>query len=337
MYSAETGYMAFLVTCTLVLALAILLASTAVVHGENVKVENIKYRLVYDPMENRGILVLSTVINTGGSIAHVSIPVKVFEQGALNFINYSAMQNLSIVGANYDDEVGELELVVVGEGLLEAVFSASNLMEEQVLYYELLLDTTILSNVTGNATFEIYVVAPCNVSVSELYRIGYFNATVREGVNTTVVVLEGFGVAQLVFEIKLEEPSLTNQPVSWWQLYGMWVIFATVAATSVLIALILFYKRMSTKPIVEYSDVLRDPTLLRIMNVLSEAGEKGLSQSELARKTNLPKSSISRKVRRLKEAGFVDVKRAGRYNYIVLTPKGASILKELAKEKHGKQ
>jgi uncharacterized membrane protein len=45
--------------------------------------------------------------------------------------------------------------------------------------------------------------------------------------------------------------------------------------------------------------------------------------------TGLPKSSVSRRIRRLEEEGFVEVKRVGKYNYVFLTNKGLELAKKI--------
>jgi uncharacterized membrane protein len=81
--------------------------------------------------------------------------------------------------------------------------------------------------------------------------------------------------------------------------------------------------------VVERIDYTRDDATRLIIRALKDAGEKGLLQSEIARITGLPKSSISRRVRRLEEEGFVEVKRVGKYSYVYLTSKGLDLAKKI--------
>jgi uncharacterized membrane protein len=76
-------------------------------------------------------------------------------------------------------------------------------------------------------------------------------------------------------------------------------------------------------------DLLSDETVREIIKAVGDAGVEGIKQSELVRITGRPKSTISRRVKRLADEGFVEIIRRGKYNIIRLTEKGLSIYKEL--------
>ena len=79
-------------------------------------------------------------------------------------------------------------------------------------------------------------------------------------------------------------------------------------------------------------DILSDDTVKHIILLVGDAGEKGIKQSRLVALTGRPKSTISRRVKRLMEEGIVEIIRAGKYNIIKLTDKGREIYEQLKKE-----
>ncbi len=79
------------------------------------------------------------------------------------------------------------------------------------------------------------------------------------------------------------------------------------------------------------SSILEDDTSKKIIEILGKAGDKGVKQSELVRLTGRPKSSISRRVRRLAEEGYVEIIRAGKHNIIKLTSKGLETYRNMKK------
>ena len=57
---------------------------------------------------------------------------------------------------------------------------------------------------------------------------------------------------------------------------------------------------------------------VRVLRLLLEHRGR-MYQSEIARALNMPKSTVSRVVRRLRERGLVMVRKVGRYSYVELT------------------
>ncbi len=79
-------------------------------------------------------------------------------------------------------------------------------------------------------------------------------------------------------------------------------------------------------------NILSDDTVKHIILLVGDAGEDGVKQSRLVTLTGRPKSTISRRVKRLMEEGIVEIIRAGKYNIIKLTNKGREIYEQLKKE-----
>jgi len=80
-------------------------------------------------------------------------------------------------------------------------------------------------------------------------------------------------------------------------------------------------------------DLFSDETTREIILIVGDAGEKGIKQSELVKVTGKPKSTISRRIKRLSEEGFVEIIRAGKYNIIVLTGRGREVYEQLRSER----
>ncbi len=106
----------------------------------------------------------------------------------------------------------------------------------------------------------------------------------------------------------------------------------------VVVILILFYiiRRMHEETIeiesISPTDILSDSLIRDIIIVVGDAGEEGIRQNKLVSILQKPKSTVSRKIKRLHEYGYVIVKRAGRSNVILLTEKGWSTYKRLKED-----
>jgi len=77
--------------------------------------------------------------------------------------------------------------------------------------------------------------------------------------------------------------------------------------------------------------ILEDETSKAIIKILGEAGESGVKQSDLVKLTGRPKASISRRVKRLAEEGYIEVVKKGKYNIVKLTDKGVQVYRGMKK------
>jgi len=73
------------------------------------------------------------------------------------------------------------------------------------------------------------------------------------------------------------------------------------------------------------------------LKALKDSENKGLTQSDISRITGLPKSVVSRRVRRLEEEGLLEVKRIGNRNYVYLTSKGLELAKKILEKSRGER
>jgi len=80
------------------------------------------------------------------------------------------------------------------------------------------------------------------------------------------------------------------------------------------------------------ANVLDDSLSKEIILITGDAGENGVKQGDLVRMTGKPKSSISRRVKRLVAEGYLVVVRAGKHNIIKLSDKGREAYRELKKK-----
>ncbi len=80
------------------------------------------------------------------------------------------------------------------------------------------------------------------------------------------------------------------------------------------------------------TDILRDETARGIIVVVGDAGKEGVKQSRIVSVLGKPKSTISRRIKRLEEDGFIEVERAGRHNYVRLTEKGWEAYRRIIEE-----
>ncbi len=115
---------------------------------------------------------------------------------------------------------------------------------------------------------------------------------------------------------------------------GKWLPLLLVVVSALIgIGIAWFFMRRRREEIVietiSPSDILSDDIIRDILLVVGDSGEKGIAQNRLVTIIGKPKSTISRKIRRLSEAGYIDVERAGRSNIIRLTGKGWEIYRKL--------
>ena len=121
---------------------------------------------------------------------------------------------------------------------------------------------------------------------------------------------------------------------------GKWLPLLLVAALALVgIGIAWFFMRRRREEIVietiSPTDILSDDIIRDILLVVGDSGEKGIAQNRLVRIIGKPKSTISRKIRRLSEAGYIDVERAGRSNIVRLTGKGWDIYRKLKSGEFG--
>lgn len=102
-----------------------------------------------------------------------------------------------------------------------------------------------------------------------------------------------------------------------------YIILAAVILTILFLAYIMMFRRSRLEIItIPSRDLLSDNVMREIIMVIGGSGDEGIKQSSLASILGKPKSTISRKVRRLHEEGYVEIIRKGKANILKLTEKG---------------
>ncbi len=114
-------------------------------------------------------------------------------------------------------------------------------------------------------------------------------------------------------------------------------LIAGLTAGTAAIALIVLYlfKRRAHKDAVSIEevsprDIMSDDVMKDIIYAVGRAGENGLPQVKLVKLLEKPKSTISRKLKRLSENNYIVIERSGKINIVKLTNKGWSIYKSLS-------
>lgn len=153
--------------------------------------------------------------------------------------------------------------------------------------------------------------------------------------NTTKIVINKPQIYFIVVSIiSIETPVSVPTPISGYGNNMLFYIFLAVVAGLVItgLSLYLYWRKKYSVEIESISpSILEDDTSKKIIEIVGDAGETGVKQSELVKLTGRPKSSISRRIKRLSAEGYIEVIRAGKHNIIKLTSKGLEVYKEMKK------
>ncbi|WFO75298.1 hypothetical protein J4526_09595 [Desulfurococcaceae archaeon MEX13E-LK6-19] len=104
---------------------------------------------------------------------------------------------------------------------------------------------------------------------------------------------------------------------------------------AIVVALVYFFLKRSRAVVIEElssKDLLSDDVIRNIIVAIGKTGDKGIVQARLPEILGKPKSTISRKIKRLSEEGYVNVIRKGKINILKLTEKGWKAYKKIAEE-----
>lgn len=232
------------------LVLVLLLISTStIVQGE--AVSSVHYLLVYNVVENTGILVINATISLP-NCDYVSLPVRVLnEESMFTFLNYTVSGNLLAGGVDYDETAGYVTVFACNSGEISLVFTASNVFTELGLgAYASNVDTTPLRDLGALSTVELRIAGS--------YDVDFVSAgvtyTVSKIADTTTIVISGHGRAYLTLTGSIEviqtptptqtpltpTPTQTTKPPEWYErseiIIGLVVAVVIVAAALVLLA-----------------------------------------------------------------------------------------------------
>ncbi len=315
------------VSYTVIFTIIILFTSTislAFTSSTSIYISNLWYYVVYDPRSNEGIIEVRANINLD-ELAYLEIPLSVFsEDTEFKFINYTSSGDLLVVGLNTTES--GITVLASGTGELRVILQVTSLVEEiGVGVYSLIIDTETLYNITSSVRVEIFFIGKYNVSVNTI-RVSSNTSRLD---NTTHLVLDGFGLGFVILmpvvEIQQEE-----QPL---QVHILWSVLIVAIGVLVVGGVVFYFLRRKRVVLtIEKLDYLSDSNYRAIIRVLGDSGNRGLLQADIAAKTGLPKSTVSRRVRRLEEEGLVTIKRSGKYNYVYLTDRGLEVYRKIVRE-----
>jgi len=315
------------VSYTVIFTIIVLFTSTislAFTSSTSIYISNLWYYVVYDPRSNEGIIEVRANINLD-ELAYLEIPLSVFsEDTEFKFINYTSSGDLLVVGLNTTES--GITVLASGTGELRVILQVTSLVEEVgVGVYSLIVDTETLYNITSSVRVEIFFIGKYNVSVNTI-RVSSNTSRLD---NTTHLVLDGFGLGFVIL-MPIVEIQQEEQPL---QVHILWSVLIIAIGVLVVGGVVFYFLRRKRVVLtIEKLDYLSDSNYRAIIRVLGDSGNRGLLQADIAAKTGLPKSTVSRRVRRLEEEGLVTIKRSGKYNYVYLTDRGLEVYRKIVRE-----
>jgi hypothetical protein len=220
----------------LLISTLLLLANTPV-HSQ--AAGSVYYILVYNPVENTGILVVNATISQS-NCGYVSIPVKVFnEESSLIFLNYTVTGDLLVSAVDYNETTGDLIIFACNSGAISALFTASNVFNETGLgAYDGRVNTSQLGDLVASSTVELRIAGSYDADVIPV-NVTY---TVDKTADATIIVIRGFGQAYIaltsVIEVT-EAPTTTTPPTAWYERPEVILGLAALIVIVVIAALVL--------------------------------------------------------------------------------------------------
>lgn len=309
-----------LLTATIFIALMLASVHT---FGE---INEISYDIFYDPIEGSGTMKLKiTLDGAGESLLEYALPANIFLSGVVKYIYYTHEPSDAITLINCDDISC---IIQTNATTLTLYFEVTDIMDEGGLgVYYLYINTTFP---LPAKTIDLDITVPGSYSVYPKDIKGLSVAVI--GNYTNIKLLNpARGLISLILQIGIETSPQGAQPVPFVGIPGLALI--TIAALAIVVAVVVYFrKRKAVEELVASADILMDDLVRKIIKELGDAGETGLPQAQLTAKIGAPKASISRRIRRLEEEGYVIVKRGGKQNIIVLTNKGLDAYKKIAKK-----
>lgn len=303
-------------------------------------VNEIVYDVTLDPLDPTGLMKVTLTL-TGipeGYFVEYNIPLHIFvseNEWGVQYIYYEAYPSASSVSVISCDSFCTVR---TNATVLSLYFNITNpLVELGIGAYSLEVNATDVE-ITDNVKVRIELFGTYDVYIAPRGAGRYL-----VGNNTTQIVIEGKKYAYITMALAttslptvIPPPGSTTPPPSSGEGsvlgFGLLTVILIAGLIVLIAALVYFFaRRRVTVEVV--TDVLSDELSRKIILEVGNAGGKGLTQAELVEKLKASKSSVSRRVKRLLQEGFVEVKREGKYNYIVLTPKGMNAYRSISSKK----
>jgi len=191
-----------------ILLLIILLVLLTNIPAYSETVSRVNYLLIYDPVENTGVLFINAAISLP-NCEYVSIPVSIFNYEAnITYLNYTVTGNLIVSGVDYDEVSGDIVLFACNSGEVQIAFTASNVFTETGIgAYAGSVNTYPLRELGATTSVEIILTGKYNVTITPIE----VTHTVNIAENTTTIVISGHGYAYLAL-ISIIEVTETPPP-----------------------------------------------------------------------------------------------------------------------------
>ncbi|MCI4461400.1 MAG: MarR family transcriptional regulator [Thermogladius sp.] len=298
-------------------------------------VDQVAYYIAYDPLSRTGYETITLQVSANG-ITDFSIqlinPLYGCNATLINatFANPDAV----VVPPSFNSSTCEVDFVVNSSTTVTVYLLVTDLFQELAPgSYEGVLDFTMFRN----ASFTSIVTIPGVYQViARRFDSPSGDPAVSYTSNTTVISFSSPGLYHVILMASggEEVPQPTGSGGGGFVSASIVIWLIPVTVIAVLAVAILLLWRRRERVVVETlppRSLEEDEIVKEIILALGDAGEKGLRQSDIVAATKRPKSSISRRVKRLLEEGYIEVERVGKYNVLKLTEKGLKFYRGLKK------
>lgn len=311
---------------------------------------SIDVTIYYDLNSDFGAMNIVYSLGEAVNSTIVELPLPLLRQGSYTWFSVEDPDGSPLLYDYLEDKY--LLKIYVNESLSSIIVHAAlNGISEEIGIgaYVLYID---YSNYTGIPVFhsQIIVVGAYNVSV---FSGTGASATVRKTSNTTIVELNQPDTYTLIYMEEITGPiTPTTTPGGGGTTTGLppegvvpsgpsdmlpYIVIGIIAVIAGVAAYIVYRRRRYEPSLttLEPGDILSDETTKQIILIVGDAGVEGIKQSQLVRQTNRPKSTISRRLKRLADEGYVEIIHIGKHNIVRLTAKGLEAYKRFKEELSG--
>jgi len=174
-------------------------------------IQSMSYNIVYDPLDNTGILTLNSTIYASyiSDCSYIEIPVGIIGDvdTVYTFINYTTSPGLYLLGSGFNEYSRVFEAIACCYGVIELTFTLDNALDEDGLFqYVGLINTSSLYQYTGNLEL--------NITLTDQYNITVYNSRgnlyIIVDSNTNSIYAKGFGLAYIVLRAEVQEVNTTT-------------------------------------------------------------------------------------------------------------------------------
>ncbi len=307
---------------------------------------SISIYITYDPVENYGALNIQADFTTALNNTVLELPLPGLGNGRYGSISVSAGNGKPLTYSL--DEERNLLRILVNE-------STKTISVDAYIYDvadEVGVDTYVLNlnftQYTGTSSFHGKLVLMGNYNTTIIPTLSTRKPTVSRAENTTIIDIYEPDNYIIIAAAIPEIPGApaggaggaggtTKPPASMPGLNPLIISIIIAVIAGAAAASYIFYRRSREPEIISIppTELLSDETIKEIILYIGDAGPQGIQQSKLVRLTHRPKSTISRRVKRLANEGYVEITRMGKHNIVKLTEKGYEAYKKLKKEVGG--